>query len=50
LLVLVLVTFFVAWLLEDILYYSLFSGIPCGIIAALVVFISDFYYVKGGFR
>jgi len=36
LLVLVSVTFFVAWLLEDIIYFSLFIGIPCGIIAALV--------------
>jgi hypothetical protein len=32
------VTFFVAWLLEDIIYFSLFVGIPVGIISSIVVF------------
>jgi hypothetical protein len=30
--------FFVAWLLEDVIYFSLFIGIPAGIISAAVAF------------
>ena len=43
---LVSVTFFVAWLLEDSIYFSLFIGIPCGIVAALVVFGVVVHYLK----
>ena len=32
------VTFFVTWLLEDIIYFSLFIGIPVGVISAMVAF------------
>lgn len=39
LVVFISVMFFVAWLLEDIIYFSLFIGIPAGIISALVVFV-----------
>jgi len=47
--ILVLVTFFVAWLLEDIIYFSLFIGIPCGIIVALVLFAVVFHCLKDKF-
>jgi hypothetical protein len=33
------VTFFVAWLFEDIIYFSLFVGIPVGIISSIIVFV-----------
>jgi len=33
------ITFFVAWLLEDIIYFSLFVGIPVGVISSIVVFV-----------
>ena len=33
------ITFFVAWLLEDIIYFSLFVGIPVGIISSIIPFI-----------
>ena len=32
------VMFFVAWLLEDVIYFSLFVGIPAGLISALIAF------------
>ena len=31
------VTFLVAWLLEAVIYFSLFVGIPAGILSAFVV-------------
>lgn len=34
----VAVTLLVAWLLEDIIYFSLFVGIPAGLIAGATVF------------
>ncbi len=34
----IVVTFFVAWLLEDIIFFSLFIGIPVGIISAVIAF------------
>ncbi len=43
--VLVTVTLFVAWLFEDIIYFSLFIGIPCGLFAALIVFVVVFHYL-----
>ncbi|RZN38416.1 MAG: hypothetical protein EFT35_04755 [Methanophagales archaeon ANME-1-THS] len=33
------VTFFVAWLLEEIIYFSLFVGIPVGIVSSIIVFV-----------
>jgi hypothetical protein len=33
------VMFFVAWLLEDVIYFSLFIGTPAGIISAVVAFV-----------
>ena len=33
------VMFFVAWLLEDVIYFSLFVGIPAGLISALIAFV-----------
>ncbi|MGC9443965.1 MAG: hypothetical protein ACP5E9_03400 [Candidatus Methanospirareceae archaeon] len=33
------VMFFVAWLLEDIIYFSLFIGIPAGLFSALIAFV-----------
>ncbi|MBN1455292.1 MAG: hypothetical protein JW945_03445 [Methanomicrobia archaeon] len=38
------VMFFVAWLLEDIIYFSLFIGIPAGLISALVAFVVLTWY------
>jgi hypothetical protein len=38
LLIFVVVMFFVAWLLEDVIYSSLFIGIPAGIISAIAAF------------
>ena len=35
----IIVMFAVAWLLEDIIYFSLFIGIPAGIISAAVAFV-----------
>ena len=41
------VMFFVAWLLEDIIYFSLFIGIPAGFISALIAFVVlTWYYGK----
>jgi MFS superfamily sulfate permease-like transporter len=37
--ILVGVIFFVAWLLEDIIFFSLFIGIPAGIISAIIAFV-----------
>ncbi|MEA2075600.1 MAG: hypothetical protein U9O85_07710 [Euryarchaeota archaeon] len=34
----IIVTFFVAGLLEDVIYFSLFIGIPAGIISAIIAF------------
>lgn len=34
----IVVTFTVAWILEDIIYFSLFIGIPVGIISAIAAF------------
>ena len=43
----IVVMFFVAWLLEDIIYFSLFIGIPSGLIAALLAFVLlTLYYGK----
>ncbi|MGD9962998.1 MAG: hypothetical protein AB7S97_03775 [Thermoplasmata archaeon] len=36
---LVMVTLLVAWALEDIIYFSLFVGIPVGIVSAVLVFL-----------
>jgi hypothetical protein len=38
-LIFIVVMFSVAWLLEDIIYFSLFIGIPAGIISAAVAFV-----------
>ena len=38
------VMFFVAWLLEDIIYFSLFVGIPAGLISALIAFVVLTWY------
>jgi hypothetical protein len=38
------VTFFVAWLLEDVIYFSLFIGIPAGIISAVIAFVVLSWY------
>lgn len=38
LLIFVLVMFFVAWLLENVIIFSLFIGIPAGVISAIVAF------------
>jgi hypothetical protein len=35
----IIVMFAAAWLLEDIIYFSLFIGIPAGIISAAVAFV-----------
>ncbi|HDS44647.1 MAG TPA: hypothetical protein ENN68_00865 [Methanomicrobia archaeon] len=35
----IVVMFFVAWLLEDVIYFSLFIGIPAGLISALIAFV-----------
>jgi hypothetical protein len=41
------VMFFVAWLLEDIIFFSLFIGIPAGLISALIAFVVlTWYYGK----
>jgi hypothetical protein len=40
------VTFFIAWLLEDIIYFSLFVGIPVGIFSAIMVFLISFNFLK----
>ena len=37
--VLLTVTLLVAWLLEDIIYFSLFVAIPAGILSALSAFV-----------
>jgi hypothetical protein len=39
LLIFVAVMFFVAWLLEDVIYFSLFIGIPAGSISAIAAFV-----------
>jgi hypothetical protein len=39
LVIFIAVTFFVAWLLEDVIYFSLFIGIPAGIISAIAAFV-----------
>lgn len=39
LLIFIVVMFFVAWLLEEVIYFSLFIGIPAGIISAAVAFV-----------
>jgi len=39
LLIFIVVMFFVAWLLEDVIYFSLFIGIPAGIISAAIAFV-----------
>jgi len=36
----IVVTFFVAWLLESRFFFSLFIGIPVGIISAVVAFVT----------
>ena len=38
LLIFIVVTVFVAWLLEDVIFFSLFVGIPAGVISAAVAF------------
>ncbi len=38
LLIFIGVMLFVTWLLEDIIYFSLFIGIPVGVISAMVAF------------
>ncbi|HUV02976.1 MAG TPA: hypothetical protein VMW67_06005 [Desulfobacteria bacterium] len=38
------VMFAVAWLLEDVIYFSLFIGIPAGIISAAVAFVILTWY------
>jgi hypothetical protein len=38
LVIFVVVMFFVAWLLEDVIYFSLFIGIPAGMISAILAF------------
>lgn len=38
LLIFAAVMFFVAWLLEDIIFFSLFIGIPAGLISAILAF------------
>jgi uncharacterized membrane protein (DUF485 family) len=35
----IVVMFFVAWLLEDVIYFSLFIGIPAGLLSALIAFV-----------
>jgi len=41
------VTFFVAWLLESRIFFSLFIGIPMGIISALAAFaVMTWYQTK----
>ena len=40
----IIVMFAVAWILEDIIYFSLFIGIPAGIISAAVVFVILTWY------
>jgi hypothetical protein len=41
------VMFFVAWLLGDIIFFSLFVGIPAGLISALIAFVVlTWYYGK----
>lgn len=43
----IVVTFFVAWLLESRIFCSLFIGIPVGIISAMVAFaIMTRYHAK----
>jgi hypothetical protein len=39
LVIFVVVMFFVAWLLEDVIYFSLFIGIPAGSISAIAAFV-----------
>jgi len=38
LVIFVAVMFFVAWLLEDVIFFSLFIGIPAGGISAILTF------------
>ncbi len=38
------VMFFVAWVLEDIIYFSLFIGIPAGLISAVIAFVLLTWY------
>ena len=40
----IIVMLAVAWILEDIIYFSLFIGIPAGIISAAVAFIVLTWY------
>jgi hypothetical protein len=40
----IVVMFAVAWLLEDVIYFSLFVGIPAGIISAAVAFVILTWY------
>ncbi|MBN1762348.1 MAG: hypothetical protein JW878_04630 [Methanomicrobia archaeon] len=40
----IIVMLAVAWLLEDIIYFSLFVGIPAGIISAAVAFVVLTWY------
>jgi len=40
----IVVMFAVAWLLEDVIYFSLFVGIPAGIISAAVAFVVLTWY------
>jgi hypothetical protein len=47
LLIFIIVMFFVAWLLEDVIFFSLFIGIPAGFISAAVAFaVLSWYYAK----
>ena len=39
----VVVMLFVTWLLEDVIFFSLFVGIPAGILAAVAVWV--FLYI-----
>ena len=45
-LIFIIVMFAVAWILEDVIYFSLFIGIPAGIISAAVAFVVLTWYQK----
>ena len=43
-LIFIIVMLAVAWLLEDVIYFSLFVGIPAGIISAAIAFVILTWY------
>ena len=47
---LILVTLLVAWALEDVIYFSLFVGIPSGTVSAVATYIVLNRYLSRGPR